>query len=51
MLIFQAKQAMMGSKRNMLLMNGMYIPFGALMLVMYDKALINYRIKMASENS
>ncbi len=37
----QAKLAMMGSRRTMLMMNGMYVPFGALMLVMYDKALLN----------
>eukprot|EP00088_Acartia_fossae_P042561 TRINITY_DN4471_c0_g1_i1.p1 TRINITY_DN4471_c0_g1~~TRINITY_DN4471_c0_g1_i1.p1 ORF type:complete len:167 (-),score=18.64 TRINITY_DN4471_c0_g1_i1:86-586(-) len=45
----KAKQAMMGSRRTMLMMNGMYIPFGALMLVMYDKALINYRNKIKSK--
>jgi hypothetical protein len=39
--IFQAKLAMMGSRRTMLLANGLYVPFGALMLVMYDKALLN----------
>jgi hypothetical protein len=32
---------MMGSRRTMLLANGLYVPFGALMLVMYDKALLN----------
>lgn len=36
---------MMGSRRTMLLMNGMYVPFGALMLVMYDKEYFHlYRI-------
>jgi hypothetical protein len=30
----------------MLLVNGLYVPFGALMLVMYDKALLNtYLVK------
>ena len=38
---FQAKLAMMGNMRTMILANGMYVPFGALMLVMYDKALHN----------
>jgi len=41
----KAKLAMMGNRRTMLLVNGMYVPFGALMLVMYDKALINYNNK------
>jgi len=47
----KAKHVMMGSRRTMLMMNGMYIPFGALMLVMYDKAIINYRRKLAAENA
>ena len=42
---FQAKHVMMGNRRTMLMMNSLYIPFGALMLVMYDKALINYKNK------
>jgi len=45
----KAKQVMMGNRRTMLLMNGMYIPFGALMLVMYDKAIINYRNKFTQK--
>jgi len=35
----KAKQAMMGSRRTMILVNMLYVPFGALMLVMYDKAM------------
>jgi len=35
----KAKHAMMGSRKNMLIINGLYVPFGALMLVMYDKAM------------
>jgi len=41
----KAKHVMMGNRRTMLMMNSLYIPFGALMLVMYDKALINYKNK------
>ena len=35
----KAKHAMMGSRRTMMFVNMMYVPFGALMLVMYDKAM------------
>lgn len=35
----KAKLAMMGNRRTMLMANGLYIPFSAMMLVMYDKAL------------
>ena len=35
----KAKQAMMGSRRTMVFVNMLYVPFGALMLVMYDKAM------------
>jgi len=37
----QAKLAMLGSRRTMMLVSGLYVPFGALMLVMYDKAVNN----------
>lgn len=30
---------MMGSRRTMVMVNMLYVPFGALMLVMYDKAM------------
>lgn len=36
----KAKGAMMGSSRTLILANSMYVPFGALILVMYDKAVI-----------
>jgi len=36
----KAKQAMMGSRRTMVMVNMLYVPFGALMLVMYDKAMV-----------
>ena len=42
----KAKFAMMSSKRTMFLVSALYVPFGALMLVLYDKALINYRKKL-----
>ena len=35
----KAKLSMLGSRRTMLLVSGLYVPFGALMLVMYDKAM------------
>ena len=35
----KAKHAMMGSRRTMIIVNMLYVPFGALMLVMYDKAM------------
>ena len=35
----KAKHAMMGSRRTMVMVNMLYVPFGALMLVMYDKAM------------
>jgi len=38
----KAKLAMMGSRRTMLLANGLYIPFGAMILVMYDKSMSFY---------
>ena len=42
----RAKLAMMGgSRRTMVFANLMYVPFGALMLVMYDKAIIKYKAK------
>jgi len=43
-----AKHAMMGSRRTMLMVNGLYVPFGALMLVMYDKAMENVALKQFS---
>eukprot|EP00092_Neocalanus_flemingeri_P006685 GFUD01007220.1.p1 GENE.GFUD01007220.1~~GFUD01007220.1.p1 ORF type:complete len:177 (-),score=43.65 GFUD01007220.1:877-1407(-) len=36
----KAKLAMLGSRRTMVLVSGLYVPFGALMLVMYDKAMV-----------
>ena len=30
---------MMGSRKTMIIVNMLYVPFGALMLVMYDKAM------------
>jgi len=39
----KAKHVMMGSRKTMLMMNGLFIPFGALILVMYDKARIKYK--------
>jgi len=38
----KAKLAMMGSRKTLLAVNGLYVPFGAMMLVMYDKALLKY---------
>ncbi len=35
----KAKKAMMGSTRTVLFANALYVPFGAMMLIMYDKAL------------
>ena len=35
----KAKHAMMGSRKTMIIVNMLYVPFGALMLVMYDKAM------------
>merc|ERR1712131_496368 len=35
----KAKHAMMGNRRTMMMVNMLYVPFGALMLVMYDKAM------------
>lgn len=35
----RAKHAMMGSRKTMMIVNMLYVPFGALMLVMYDKAM------------
>ena len=39
----EAKHVMMGSRKTMLMMNGLFIPFGALILVMYDKARMKYK--------
>lgn len=39
----KAKHVMMGSRKTMLMMNGLFIPFGALILVMYDKARMKYK--------
>jgi len=36
----KAKLAMLGNRRTMVLVSGLYAPFGALMLVMYDKAVV-----------
>eukprot|EP00090_Calanus_glacialis_P045495 TRINITY_DN8481_c0_g1_i2.p1 TRINITY_DN8481_c0_g1~~TRINITY_DN8481_c0_g1_i2.p1 ORF type:complete len:177 (-),score=46.76 TRINITY_DN8481_c0_g1_i2:816-1346(-) len=41
----KAKLAMLGSRRTMLIVSGLYVPFGALMLVMYDKALLRVSTK------
>merc|ERR1739847_254464 len=35
----KAKLAMMGSRRTMIFANAMYVPFGAMILVMYDKSI------------
>ena len=35
----KAKQALLGSRKTLVLVNMLYVPFGALMLVMYDKAM------------
>ena len=35
----KAKQAMLGSRKTLVFVNMLYVPFGALMLVMYDKAM------------
>jgi len=35
----KAKQSLLGSKRTLVFVNMLYVPFGALMLVMYDKAM------------
>ena len=37
----KAKLKMMGDRRTMIFANGLYIPFSAMMLVMYDKAMQN----------
>ncbi len=37
----KAKREMMGSPRTVILANSLFVPFGALILVMYDKALQN----------
>ena len=39
----KAKLAMLGSRRTMVFVSGLYVPFGALMLVMYDKALLRLK--------
>ena len=36
----KAKLTMLGNRRTMVLVSGLYVPFGALMLVMYDKAVV-----------
>ena len=41
----KAKGKMMGSPRTLILANAMYVPFGALILVMYDKAVIKLNLK------
>ncbi|XP_075242490.1 uncharacterized protein LOC142337233 [Convolutriloba macropyga] len=41
----KAKLTMMGSRRTMLLANALYVPFGAMILVMYDKAFTNWMRK------
>ena len=38
----KAKHAMMGSRKTMILANSLFVPFGALILVLYDKALLKY---------
>lgn len=43
----QAKLAMMGNRRVMIMAGALYVPFGALMLVMYDKALLKYHSSLA----
>ena len=40
-----AKQAMFSSKKIMIAANLLYVPFAALMLVMYDKAVTNVIVK------
>ena len=38
------KRVLLGSRRNMLLVSSLYAPFGALMLIMYDKAVEKYKM-------
>ena len=42
----RAKMALMGSRRTMLFVSALYVPFGALMLVMYDKASVRLDSKL-----
>lgn len=42
----KAKLAMMGNRKTMLMAGLLYVPFGALMLVMYDKAMANLEVKV-----
>ena len=37
-----AKRDMMGSSKTVLLANSLFVPFGALILVMYDKAVLKF---------
>ena len=46
----KAKLAMIGNRRTMVLVSGLYVPFGALMLVMYDKALVRMSNKRYGVN-
>ena len=41
----KAKKTMMGSSRTLILANSLYVPFGAMILVMYDKAVIKLNSK------
>lgn len=38
----KAKLSLMGSRKTMMIANGIYVPFSAMMLVMYDKATIRF---------
>ena len=38
----KAKVAMMGSRKTLIFANMLYVPFGAMILVMYDKAVHNF---------
>ena len=42
----RAKMSLMGSRRTMLFVSALYVPFGALMLVMYDKASLRLNSKL-----
>ena len=42
----QAKKEMLGSPRNVIFANSLFVPFGALILIMYDKAIQTQTNKM-----
>ena len=45
----KAKFHMMGSRRTLMFANGLFIPFGGLLLVMYDKSLSKLYERNAEE--